>query len=288
MKVYPITLVFIFFCTFIVTQGTKKSDKANQIFCLAKLAIVTLIVIVGFLNLDNKYFIEDSSVSTGEKVVGVFEGATLTFFGFIGFELGTTLIAEAQNPLKDIPRSIIYVVTLSSFVYVLAGFAITGIGIGPISRLYDADTALAISFEMIGIKWMGQVVYIAAIFGVTACSLAMINSQTRVNYALSKDGLFYPVFSIIDETTMVPKLGAWIIAIPIALIAFCLDLTQIAKLSSCCSLQQYMLMGCMFLQYRLRGGNLSSQSQQMSNPKSSEIFILTWLILCIANSLMIH
>lgn len=63
-KVYPLTLLFIFFCTFIVTQGTKKSDKANQIICLVKLAIVTLIVIIAFWNQDKKYFKEDPSVST--------------------------------------------------------------------------------------------------------------------------------------------------------------------------------------------------------------------------------
>ena len=176
----------------------------------------------------------------------------------MGFELGTTLIAEAKNPQIDIPYSIMYVVGMSCLIYTLAGVAMTGIGIGHISRNHDADTALALSFEMIGIKWMGQLIYIAAICGVTTCSLSSILCQTRINYALSKDGLFYPIFGVIDESTMVPKMGAWIIAIPIALIAFLMDLSQIAKLSSVCSLQQYILMGLMFLQYRLRGANLSS------------------------------
>lgn len=146
-KVYPLTLIFVFLCAFIVTQGTKKSDKANQIFCIAKLIIVGVIIILALFKIDRKNFIEEPQVTTEERLNGVFEGATITFFGFIGFELGTTLIAEAQNPLKDIPRSIIFVVGISSFVYIIAGFAFTGIGIGPISKNYDADTALAIAFE---------------------------------------------------------------------------------------------------------------------------------------------
>jgi APA family basic amino acid/polyamine antiporter len=111
------------------------------------------------------------------------------------------LTTESLNPKRDVPKSILITVSTITIIYLVVGMATVGIGIGPASRNHDADTALAISFELLGLKWMGQVVYIAAMFGVTACSLTMIISQTRVNYALSKDGLFYNLFQIMDEKT---------------------------------------------------------------------------------------
>ena len=94
-KVYPLTLIFTFVCAYVVNLGTKKQDKTNQIFCIAKLGIVAFIVTVAYLNFDEKQFEENPLVKTEDSIIGVFEGATITFFGYVGFELGTTLIEEA-------------------------------------------------------------------------------------------------------------------------------------------------------------------------------------------------
>ena len=78
--------------------------------------------------------------------------------------------------MKDIPISIIYVVAFSALVYVFAAFSITGIGIEHVAKHYQKDTAIDASFELKGLKWMAQVIYVAAFFGMTANTLAMINS----------------------------------------------------------------------------------------------------------------
>ena len=197
---------------------------------------------------------------------GVLEGTILTFFGYIGFESTTNLIDEALNPGQNVPKSLYYVVGIACLINTFAGLGLTGMGIASTSRHHDPDIALAITFQQNGLKWMEKIIYITAMFGITACAISCTLVQTKINKSLSKDGLFYPVFGIMDRATMVPKIGAWIISIPIALIAFCMDLTQISKLSSICSMQTYILIGMMFLQYRLRGANLSSQKKQMNSP----------------------
>ena len=55
------------------------------------------------MNCDTKYFKEDPRIENTQRIEGIFEGATLTFFGYLGFEVGTALIAEAKNPQEDIP-----------------------------------------------------------------------------------------------------------------------------------------------------------------------------------------
>jgi amino acid transporter len=97
-------------------------------------------------------------------------------------------------------------------------------------------------------------VYLSAILGVTACALSNLIAQTRINSSLAKDGLFYSVFADIDAKTKVPVKGAWILAIPIAICGFVLDLTAITKVTSVCSMCLYGFINITFLCYRLRGG----------------------------------
>lgn len=87
--------------------------------------------------------------------MGILEGATLTYFGFVGYESTTTMTKEALKPNRDVPRSVVITVVLITIIYLITGIATTGIGIGPASRYHDSDTALAISFEILGLKWMG-------------------------------------------------------------------------------------------------------------------------------------
>lgn len=129
------------------------------------------------------------------------QGATLTYFGYTGFETSSTLTSEAINPLKDIPRAIIFTVVFCMIIYSVTAISVVGVGIVEASKNHDADTALAIAFSLAGVNWMAQVIYFSALLGVTACTLANLLAQTRINSSLAKDGLFYPVMAELDAKT---------------------------------------------------------------------------------------
>jgi APA family basic amino acid/polyamine antiporter len=78
----------------------------------------------------------------------------LTYFGYTCFETSSTLTAEAINPLRDIPRAIIYTVIFCMILYAITATSMVGLGIVEASKNHDADTALAISFKLAGVSWM--------------------------------------------------------------------------------------------------------------------------------------
>ena len=171
-RVYPIAAIFIALSAFVITLGSKKSDITNRIITLGKILLIVLLNYVSFQHQDPKYFKEPINQPLEKKFEGILEGATLTYFGFTAFETGSTMTAEAINPKRDIPRAIIFTVILCIILYTVTSVSVLGIGIAEASVHHDADTALAIAYKLIGVSWMAQVVYVAAMLGVSACSIA--------------------------------------------------------------------------------------------------------------------
>ena len=140
-------------------------------------------------------------------------------------------------------------------VYVLFGMAATGINVMDQAELHDPDTALALAFKALGIDWITQVIYVAALFGAAAASLTNQMGQARVFQVMARDGLFFEVFGEINAETGVPTKGSLLQAIPICFISYFLDLTTLATLCSVCCLFIYSYMCFIFISFRLRGGS---------------------------------
>ena len=109
-----------------------------------------------------------------DRFIGIMQAATLTYFGYTSFETSSTLTSEAINPLRDIPRAIIYTVVFCMIIYSVTATSVVGVGIVEASKNHDADTALALAFSLSGVTWMAQVIYFSALLGTTACTLATL------------------------------------------------------------------------------------------------------------------
>ena len=92
---------------------------------------------------------------------------------------------ETINPKRDIPKAMILTPLIVMFTYAGVAFGLTGIGIVQVSQKYFAVTAVAECFAFIGLGWMSEVIYIAAILGVTACALSCIVGQARIWQAIA-------------------------------------------------------------------------------------------------------
>jgi len=84
-------------------------------------------------------------------VEGVFFGATLIFYGYLGFDFITTVSEEANRPEEDVPKAIAYSINLSMLIYAMTAFAISGVAD---LTTFDGDTAMALAFESIGVHWV--------------------------------------------------------------------------------------------------------------------------------------
>jgi APA family basic amino acid/polyamine antiporter len=123
-------------------------------------------------------------------ISGIFRGAGLVFFAFIGFDAVSTAAQEARNPQKDMPVGIIGSLLICTLLYIIVSAILTGLM--PYTTL---DVAHPVGFavdSIPGLRWMGWIVNLGAVLGLASVVLVMLLGQSRVFYSMSRDGLLPP------------------------------------------------------------------------------------------------
>jgi APA family basic amino acid/polyamine antiporter len=217
----------------------------------AKLIILFFIIAISFTLFDKQNFTPFLDQDHGP--MGVVEATLILFFGYLGFDFITTIAEEAKNPSRDIPIAIQLSVILSMGIYALVALAVQGVGRMGMEGQGDGETALAEIFVNRKYFWMSDIIFVCAILGITAAAFTNLMSQTRILYTFAKDGLFFKIFAEIDPEKNVPIKGSWIQLIPIAMSAFFLNLTTLAKVCSLCNLMTYAFINLGVVVLRLHG-----------------------------------
>ena len=108
-------IIVVLLSTAILVKGTKDSTKMAGIMVFVKLAVIALFIVAGafFVKPDNWTPFAPNGVE------GIFAGAFLIFFAYIGFDALATAAEECKNPQKDLPIGIIGSLLVTTIVYVL-------------------------------------------------------------------------------------------------------------------------------------------------------------------------
>ncbi len=203
-------LIIIAFVTAILAYGTKLSAGVSLAITAVKVGVVLLVVIVGAFYIKTQNFTpfvppaesgeggsgtEQSlfSLLTGAEgshygLYGVLAGASIVFFAFIGFDIVATTAEETANPQRDVPRGILASLGIVTVLYVAVTVVVSGMV--SYTELRDAETQnLATAFALNGVNWAAKVISIGALAGLTTVVIVLVLGQTRVLFAMSRDGL---------------------------------------------------------------------------------------------------
>jgi APA family basic amino acid/polyamine antiporter len=178
----------------VLVIGIKESARVNNFIVALKLAVVGLFIVAGlfFINKANWHpFIPPNEGTFGKfGWSGVFRGAGLIFFAYIGFDAVSTAAQEAKNPQKDMPKGILGSLAICTVLYILVSGILTGIM--PYTKL---DVSHPVGFAVDntpGLQWMGWIINLGAVLGLASVILVMLLGQSRVFYSMSRDGLLPP------------------------------------------------------------------------------------------------
>ncbi len=201
-------LVILGLLTLLLIRGTKESAFINGIIVVTKVAIVIMIIVLGwsFISPENHavYIPEPTTYRDSQGVehayggiMGILGAAGVVFFAFIGFDAVSTAAQEAKNPKRDMPIGILGSLVVCTFLYILFAHVLTGIAPVEFFRTEgrEASVAMAITKYMPGYKWLADLVTVAILAGFSSVILVMLMGQSRVFYSMSRDGLVPPVFS---------------------------------------------------------------------------------------------
>ena len=121
----------ILLLSLVLVRGVKGSSLVNSVIVIIKVAIVLLFIGFGwsYINPDNYTpYIPDSTNVSGEfGWTGIFAGAGVVFFAFIGFDAVSTAAQEAKNPQRDMPKGILLSLLICVVLYILFAHILAGV-----------------------------------------------------------------------------------------------------------------------------------------------------------------
>ena len=218
--------------TGLLVLGISESASVNNVIVIIKVGVLVLFVGFGFsfINVANWHpFIPKNEGGYTYGVPGIFRAASQVFFAYVGFEAVSTAAGEAKNPQKDMPIGILGSLTICTILYMLVAAVMTGVV--PFRQLGVA-APIALAVDHIGIAWLSIVIKIGAIAGLTSVMLILTYGQSRVFYAMAKDGLLPKMFSTLHPRFRTPWIGTIILGSLIAIAASLLPIDILGDLVS--------------------------------------------------------
>jgi APA family basic amino acid/polyamine antiporter len=168
---------------------------------------------------------------------GVFTGASIIFFAYIGFDMIATSAEEARNH-RDLPRAILVSLAVCTVLYILVSGILTGM-----LRYTHLNNASPVAHAMIqvGLSWAGTIVALGAIAGLTTVLLVDLYSQSRVFFSMSRDGLLPGVFSRIHPNFRTPFITSGLIGLVVAVVAGLTPIDVVVELVNIGTLAAFIL-----------------------------------------------
>ncbi|MFH8770435.1 amino acid permease [Streptomyces sp. NPDC085866] len=235
--------------TAILVIGMKLSARVTEVVVAIKVTVVLIVIVAGafFINSDNyKPFVPKAqAVPAGGTlkapliqliagwapsnfgVMGIFTAASVVFFAFIGFDVVATAAEETKNPQRDMPRGILGSLFICTALYVAVSIVVTGMQ--HYTRL-SVDAPLADAFKAQGHPWYAGAISFGAVVGLTTVCMILLLGQTRVFFAMSRDGLLPRFFSIVHPRFRTPHRPTILLGVIIAVIAGFTSLSELAEL----------------------------------------------------------
>jgi APA family basic amino acid/polyamine antiporter len=175
-------LLIVALVTWILVVGVRESAWANTLMVIIKIGILLF-----FLALGVKYVRpENWQPFAPNGFNGIWTGASLIFFAYIGFDAVSTAAEESKNPKRDMPFAILMSLLVTSILYIAVTAVLTGML--PWNQLGTAEP-LATAFTERGLNIGAGIIAFGAVIATTSVLLVFQLGQPRIFYAMARDGL---------------------------------------------------------------------------------------------------
>lgn len=218
-------ILICLFLTVLLVRGTKESATLNRILVVIKLAAVFIFLAMAGPKVNPANW----SPLMPFGFSGVATGASIVFFAYIGFDAVATAAEECRNPNRDLPIGIIGSLLVCTVLYIAVAAVLTGVV--PYSELNNTEP-VAYALRAIGYNFGSAMVGTGAICGITTVLLVLMYGQSRIFFAMSRDGLIPAGICKIHPTYGTPYIITIIAGVAVALIAGFLPIGIIAELTN--------------------------------------------------------
>ncbi len=213
------------FVTWLLLLGVRESARANLIMVVIKLAVLALFVVVGAFHIDPDNY--RPFAPNGFR--GIWQGAAIIFFAYIGFDAVSTAAEETRNPQRNVPLGILGGLGICTVIYVIVGIVATGVV--PYQELASANP-LSRALEVAGLPTFSWIVAFGAVISLTAVLLVFQYGQPRIFFAMGRDGLLPPWAAKVHPKTRIPHITTIFTGVVVGVGALFLEENEIYDLTN--------------------------------------------------------
>jgi basic amino acid/polyamine antiporter, APA family len=220
-------IVLVALCAMLLIRGASESAKVNATMVMIKLAVLVLFIVIGLTGFNSDNFANFAPFGA----TGITAAAGTIFFAYIGLDAVSTAGEEVKNPRRTMPLAIIIALVTVTTVYVLV--AVVAVSAQPYTEFEGQEAGLAQILEnIVGAAWPGTLLAAGAIISIFSVTLVTIYGQTRILFAMGRDGMLPSFFEQVNPRTRTPVNNTILVAIVVSLLAGLLPIDFLAEMTS--------------------------------------------------------
>jgi APA family basic amino acid/polyamine antiporter len=235
--------------TWLLVVGVKESARFNNVVVVLKVITLLFFIAVGSFHVNQAHWVPFFPGG----FPGVWRGASLIFFAYIGFDAISTAAEECKDPGRDMPRGIIWSLAICTVLYVAAGLVLTGMV--PYQKLVGVADPLAMALSYVNQGWAAGVLAFGAVVAMTAVLLVFQLGQPRILMAMSRDGLLPKWFAKIHPVYRTPHVTTILTGVFVAFFSAIANIDVIIELTNIGTLFAFVLVCIGILILRKREPN---------------------------------
>ena len=192
--------------TYVHYRDVKQGGNVQIFLTIAKISPLILLVIIGLFYLQSgNLFVMPIHVDPQKGIWTLLvAGVAATTWSYAGFPNILYMAGEIKNASRNLPRALIGSALGITVAYTLIALATSAIV--PHEKLVGYVGSFANPFEYLPgfAKFAASFLAIAAFISMIGAASACIMVQPRIEYAIARDGLFFPIFGHIHPRYQTP------------------------------------------------------------------------------------
>ena len=243
-------VILIVLCSLLLIRGASESAKVNAIMVMIKIGVLVMFIVLALQGFDSDN-LKNIVPQGGDELQHVTTAAGIIFFSYIGLDAVSTAGEEVKNPRRTMPAAILIALVVVTSLYILV--TMVALAAQPAAAFKDQEAGLsAILEDVTGQTWPATVLAAGAVISIFSVTLVVIYGQTRILFAMARDGMIPEFFHKLNPRTLTPVGSTLFVAVILSCLAGVVPINFLFEMTSIGTLVAFLIVsiGVMILRQR--------------------------------------